>query len=226
MKEIAKAENVNESAAAEQFESLLPATRKLWPRYECNIKTWTGLLEACRERPGAAFLPSRKEIVACALSYLGILIKTSECERNFSTLQLIEHKRRERKCDVVCLTECVKIALEIPDDLEQLLMRAKTVSGHQDWKGRDLIQKAQELHGGFMVSERPKLARLKESRGHLPSLQSGCLPLPRLAILAAERNPWRCEKHCGPIQFSAWLATARRLAIKTNKHDRLSIIPN
>ena len=188
LRDIANAERVCPDKAAQQFESMLPVSKTLRKRFECNIKIWTELSEACRERPAAQFLPSRREFLACTFSYLCMLDKTSECERNCSIVQLIEEKRRERKCDIVTLTETVKIALEIPDDLEQLLIRVKTRTGCMDWKCRELLQQAQRNYAEF-YGERALQARKADGEQRTTSKASIRLPPVVIAKAPTAKRP-------------------------------------
>ncbi len=117
-----------------------------------------------------------------------MLDKTSECERNFSIVQLIEEKRRERKCDIVTLTETVKIALEIPDDLEQLLIRVKTRTGCMDWKCRELLQQAQRNYAEF-YGERALQARKADGEQRTTSKASIRLPPVVIAKAPTAKRP-------------------------------------
>ena len=95
---------------------------RLYEQYCDNERVWQILLERCRLAPGSTqFKPDRAVVVQLGLTYLCLNISTSNIERGFSKLSLIESKHRARHLGLWKLRDAMKLAISLPHQLNLYL---------------------------------------------------------------------------------------------------------
>ena len=140
------------------------------------------LLESLRSRSGK-FRIDADCLVQLVLSFLGLLQDTSDVERAFATLELLELKRRVRLLPEVAIKDAIQIALEVPSQIGALVLKSpipySTPGGEKVqivWRPRSFITKSQGKYASFWgslrlqsrslapVSLKTRAAQLKKSR--------------------------------------------------------------
>ena len=135
---------------------------RLYEQYRDNERVWQILLERCRLAPGSTqFKPDRSVALQLGLTYLCMNISTSDIERCFSKLSLIESKQRARHMGLFQLRDAMKLAISLPQKINLYLppVNQRTIDYN---KLRDLvcpqclIGQAQEMYVSSFGSMRKK----------------------------------------------------------------------
>ena len=87
-----------------------------------NRETWSRYCETLRVKPGRRRISDASDcILPLALTFIGIHDGTSDVDRAFSRVHLLECKRRERHMSPELLHDCLSICLETPSTIEALV---------------------------------------------------------------------------------------------------------
>ena len=124
IRELAKKEGVDEIRSWEQFWEALPHVRRLYDKCGDVRAAWGQYMDTfCRmRRPSTAWKPSADCIVVLVLTYLGIMDGSSDVERNFSQLALIECVRARRHHCEQLLQDILKVRLHAPAEFHEILL--------------------------------------------------------------------------------------------------------
>ena len=107
--------------------------------------------------PGSErFSPGKKILISLALTYLGILDGTSDVERCFARVQLLELKRRVREFRPILMKDALQIATEVPSHVGALVRKvARPIQGKDGrdvtvlWRPSPFLLKAQRKYVDF-----------------------------------------------------------------------------
>ena len=160
IKKLATKEGLDPIRTDQQWTSALPSITRLYSETGDNQETFVQLLESLRSRSGK-FRADADCLVQLVLSFLGLLQDTSDVERAFATLELLELKRRVRLLPEVAIKDAIQIALEVPSQIGALVLKSpipySTPGGEKVqivWRPRSFITKAQGKYVSFWGSLR------------------------------------------------------------------------
>ena len=118
---LATKEGVDPARAWTQFFEAFPYAMRYHRECGDTRQSWISYLEACcrQSRHPRAWRPFADCIVPLVLTYLGIMDGSSDVERNFSTLQLVEARRAKRHHGEQFLQDLLKLRLEAPEEFRK-----------------------------------------------------------------------------------------------------------
>jgi hypothetical protein len=120
---LAEKEGLNPAQTWQQFFEALPHAQRLYTRLGDARSAWaTYLDDFCRDpkaRRAGAWRVQARCIAELVLTYLGLMDGSSEVERNFSQLQLVECRRARRHHSEQVLQDLLKLRLHCPPEVIQ-----------------------------------------------------------------------------------------------------------
>ena len=133
------------------------------------------------------------------MSYLGIIDSTCDVERLFSKLQLLEMKRRERHLGIFALRDAVKVAIECPGVINELIIKAPAEcnrAGQQvvvAWQPKPLILKAQVIFAESFGKKRLGSRSLVPARGAAARGLQLLARRPKLSLKQRKKAPLKTK---------------------------------
>lgn len=119
---LAEKEGVDPTRAWAQFFEALPHAMRYFKESGDARSAWISYLEGCcrQGRRPRGWRPSADCIVPLTLTYLGVMDGSSDIERNFSHMQLLECRRAKRHHTEQFLQDLLKVRLHAPDEVRSL----------------------------------------------------------------------------------------------------------
>ena len=165
--ELATKEGVNPDAARSQFLMALPHMKRLYQETGDNREAWCGYVDMLRSKKGqhgvqgsaekqASSAPSQAkprtgaELLLIIMTYICLLDCTSDVERVFAKVKLLEMKERERHMCPQLLSAVLRVALEVPASIDGLVARVTEVGKSEMWwKPRPFLLQAMRKYAEF-----------------------------------------------------------------------------
>ena len=121
IQQLAAKEGVDPARAWTQFFEALPHAMRYHKECGDARQSWISYLEACcrQSRHPRGWRSSADCIVPLVLTYLGIMDGSSDIERNFSALELVECRRAKRHHSEQFLQDLLKVRLEAPEEFRK-----------------------------------------------------------------------------------------------------------
>ena len=121
IQQLAAKEGVDPARAWAQFFEALPHAMRYHKECGDARQSWISYLEACcrQSRHPRGWRSSADCIVPLVLTYLGIMDGSSDIERNFSALELVECRRAKRHHSEQFLQDLLKVRLEAPEEFRK-----------------------------------------------------------------------------------------------------------
>ena len=121
IQKLAAKEGVDEARAWTQFFEALPHAMRYHKECGDARQSWISYLEACCREPRhpRGWRSNADCIVPLVLTYLGIMDGSSDIERNFSALELVECRRAKRHHSEQFLQDLLKVRLEAPEEFRK-----------------------------------------------------------------------------------------------------------
>ena len=115
-KELAEKEEVEDvDLAVKHFTSVIPLADKLYSENQDNRKSWISIGEKFRkQQQSREFDPTKKGMLKVILSNVGLMDISTENERLFSKICMLESKNRERKLKLWNLFDALVVAARFP----------------------------------------------------------------------------------------------------------------
>ena len=182
---LAEKEGVDPHRAWEQFFEGLPHASRFYKLLGDSRAAWSSYLdEFCRNprlspRAMNKWRPYADCIVPLVLTFLGIMDGSSDVERNFSQMQLLECRRARRHHSEQVLQDLLKVRLHVPDEFRDPCRDAALSKGMVTF-----LRRAQTNYGQFFG-----LRRLA-SRSMVPVEKED-----KLALLLWRRPRWQHLAH-------------------------------
>ena len=129
IREIAAKEGVDPERSWEQFFEAMPHVKRLFRASGDARRAWASYLDSfCRaKRHAAAWRPCADCIAPLVLTYIGIMDGTSDVERNFAQLTLVEPARARRHHTEQFLQDILKVRLHAPKEFREMRLAS------EDW---------------------------------------------------------------------------------------------
>ena len=118
---LAAKEGVDPARAWTQFFEAFPHATRYHKECGDTRQAWISYLEACcrKTRYPKDWRPEADCIVPLVLTFLGIMDGSSDIERNFSMLELVECRRAKRHHSEQFLQDMLKVRLEAPEEFRK-----------------------------------------------------------------------------------------------------------
>ena len=118
---LAAKEGVDPARAWLQFFEAFPHAMRYYKECGDTRQSWISYLEVCcrQTRRPRGWRPNADCIVPLVLTYLGIMDGSSDIERNFSTLELVECRRAKRHHTEQFLQDLLKLRLQAPEEFRK-----------------------------------------------------------------------------------------------------------
>lgn len=146
---LAEKEGVQPERAWQQFFEALPHAMRLFKQIGDARAAWSTYLDTfCRQSRSQGWRPQADCIVPLVLTYVGILDGSSDVERNFSQMGLLECRHSRRHHSEQFLQDLLKVRLHAPEEFRDALLASSA------WNRRveNFLQKAQHKYSVFFGS--------------------------------------------------------------------------
>jgi hypothetical protein len=231
--ELAAKEGVDAAQAQHQFLRLSPSFKRMHAESGDNRRMCERVVESLRTRTGY-FRKDFADIIEIMLTYIGILDGTSDVERLFAKVELLEMKRRIHHFDCVTMKDALQVLLEIPMQLGALV----SVSHHAIpssvvlnnarelqvlWRPGKIILKAQRKYATFfgkrkLVSRSLAPQSTQQRAISLASVKVRVQPtaVVRKTVLKVTRRRRKEE----------WLDSVKSLVSDMRKAPKVAVVPD
>ena len=129
-----------------------------------NERTWCAVLEACRSRTDRKhFRDSRTCVVRLGLTYLGVCDTSTDVERNLRAMSAFESGKSSNHYRVEILNAAMKVWMEAPRALGQLVDVVPTKHGNsveKVWRAKTFISEAMDWYEQFYGKQKYKCRRV------------------------------------------------------------------
>ncbi len=148
---LAAKEGVDPARAWTQFFEAFPHAMRYHEECGDARQSWISYLEACcrQSRHPRGWRPNADCLVPLVLTYLGIMDGSSDIERNFSTLELVECRRAKRRHSEQFLRDLQKVRLQAPEEFRKPQLGAGWERGE-----RQFVEAAQREYAKLFGTRR------------------------------------------------------------------------
>jgi hypothetical protein len=231
--ELASKEGVDVAQAQHQFLRLSPSFKRMHAESGDNRTMCERVVESLRT-PRGYFRKDFADIIEILLTYIGILDGTSDVERLFAKVELLEMKRRINHFDCLTMKDALQVLLEIPRQLGALV----SVSHHSIpssvvqnnarelqvlWRPGKVILKAQMKYASFF-GKRKLLSRSLTTQSIQQRAKSLASVKPRLQTTTVVRKT--TLKVTRRRRKQDWLDSVKSLVVDMKKAPKVVVVPD